>query len=196
MTEDRQNKHAAADAVDMALRPNTRRQLSDEGLLVFWRGQPESGRKEGLACILSMCPHPECACQLVYIDGFIIDGNATKVFWDQEGVHLEQPNAAVPGPTALEEKMMAIVDPDSGETKAHPDMPEVSDPELIDWLVSEMAGELLEVLHRYRARAKGYRAEGPRTDIDLDELEKYRLAAVDDLLEGTRSDEYILCDRR
>jgi hypothetical protein len=92
--------------------------------------------------------------------------------------------------------MMAIVDPESGETNAHPDMPGTTDPMLLRWLTSEMDGELLEALHRFRARAKGSRPEGPRLDIDLDELEKHHLSAVDDVLEGTRSDEYILGDRR
>ncbi|MFC1642204.1 hypothetical protein ACFL5O_05870 [Myxococcota bacterium] len=92
--------------------------------------------------------------------------------------------------------MSAIVDPDSAVTKAHPDLPDATDPALLDWLVSEMEGELLDVLHRFRARAKGYAREGPCADIDLDELEKYHLAAVDDLLQGTRSDEYVLGERR
>ncbi|MEE9383007.1 MAG: hypothetical protein V3V08_06285 [Nannocystaceae bacterium] len=61
---------------------------------------------------------------------------------------------------------------------------------MLQWLASEIDGDLLEVLHRFGARAKGCRIEGPRTDIELDELEKYHLAVVDDLLEGTRSDEY------
>jgi SEC-C motif len=196
MGQDKPYEHAKAEVVDMLLKPATSRQLDEEGLLVFWRDGAEPGQREGLACILSMCPHPECVCQLVYVDGFIIDGNATRVSWDQEGVHLEQPNEDVPGQTMLDEKMMAIVDPDSGETKAHPDMPDVTDPELVEWLGSEMDGELLDVLHRFRSRAKGHRPEGPRTDIDIDELEKCHLAAVDDLLEGTRSDEYILGDRR
>ncbi len=92
--------------------------------------------------------------------------------------------------------MVAIVDPNSGETRAHPDLPDSTDPAIVDWLTSEMDEELLEVLHRYRARAKGYLPEGPRKDIDLAAVEECHLAAVDDLLEGTRSDEYILGDRR
>ncbi|MDJ0764248.1 MAG: SEC-C metal-binding domain-containing protein [Myxococcota bacterium] len=196
MNKDGPNEHTTADSVDVVLEPSTRRQLGEDGLLVFWRDGTEPGQREGLVCILSMCPHPDCACQLVYIDGFIIDGNATRVYWEDEGVHLEQPKGAAPSQTTLDEKMMAVVDPDSGDTRAHPDMPDATDPMLVEWLASEMDGELLDVLHRFRARAKGYRPEGPRADLDLDELEKYHLAYVDDLLEGTRSDEYILSDRR
>ena len=85
---------------------------------------------------------------LVYVDGFLIDGNATAVCWDQEGVHLRQPAGAASGQTTLDEKMMAIVDPDSGETQAHPDMPDATDPVLVERIASEMDGELLEVLHR------------------------------------------------
>jgi hypothetical protein len=186
----------AIEAVSLILEPNSPRQLGEEGLLVFWRDGREPGRREGLACILSMCPHPDCACQLVYVDGFVIDGQASAVVWDQDGVHLERPAGANTGLVTLEEKMIGIVDPDSGETRAHPDLPDATDPAIVDWLASEMDEELLEVLHRYRARAKGYPPEGPSQDIDLDALEEHHFAAVDDLLEGTRSDEYILGDRR
>ncbi len=185
----------AAEAVNIILDPRSPRQLGEEGLLVFWRDGREPGLREGLACILSMCPHPGCACQLVYVDGFVIDGQASAVYWDQEGVHLER-SGDNPGRVTLEEKMIAIVDPDSGETKAHPDLPDASDPALVDWLTSEMNEELLEVLHRYRARAKGYPPEGPSKNIDLDAVEEHHLAAVDDLLDGTRSDEYVIGDRR
>jgi len=37
----------------------------------------ELGQREGLACILSMCPHPECACQLVYCSATIQTGPRT-----------------------------------------------------------------------------------------------------------------------
>jgi hypothetical protein len=196
MIDREEDSRTTADAVSTILEPSSRRQLGDEGLLVFWRDQAESDPREGLACVLSMCPHPECACQSVYVDGFLIDGNVTEVCWDQEGVHVEHPEEADPSRTTLERKMIAIVDPGSGETKAHPDMPEGTDPALVDWLASELDEELLEVLHRFRVLSKGLRPEGPRTDVDLDELEKYHLAAVDDLLEGTRPDDYVLGDRR
>lgn len=180
------------EAVNIVTEPRSPRQLGEEGLVVFWRDGREPGRREGLACILSMCPHPECACQLVYVDGFVIDEQASAVSWDEDGVHISLPAGTV----TLEEKMIAIVDPDSGETKAHPDLPDATNPALVDWLASEMGEELLEVLHRYRARAKGYPPEQPRTDIDLDAVEEIHLAAFDDLFEGVRSDEYLLGGRR
>jgi hypothetical protein len=92
--------------------------------------------------------------------------------------------------------MVAMVDPDSGETMAHADLPEATDPALAEWLASEMDGELLEVLHRFRTKEKGDPPEGPRSDIDLDEVEEYHLAAVENLLEGTRPDDYVVGDRR
>ena len=186
----------ADEEVSIILEPNSRRQLGEDGLVVFWRDAHEPGGREGLACILSMCPHPDCVCQLVYVDGFVIHGQATAVVWDEEGVHLERPAAGNAGRVTLEEKMVAIVDPDSGETKAHPDLPDTTDPALVGWLASETDGELLEVLHRFRARAKGYPPEGPSKDIDLDAVEQYPLVAVEELLEGTRSDQYVLGDRR
>ena len=63
----------SASAVTMIPEPQSRRQLGDDGLVVFWRTGSEHGRRQGLACILSMCPNPGCACRLVYIDGFVID---------------------------------------------------------------------------------------------------------------------------
>ena len=186
----------ATEAVRLVLESNGLRQLGEEGLLVLWREGGEPGRREGLACILSLCPDPDCACQLVHVDGFAIDGQASAVAWDQDGVHLERPTGEDTVRVTLKARMHAIVDPHSGETRAHPDLPDSTDPALVDWLASEMDEDLLEVLHRYRARAKGYLPEGPRKNIDLDAVEEYPLASVDDLVEGTRSDEYLLGDRR
>ena len=183
-------------AVDIALEPSTPRQLGEEGLLVFWRDGIEPGKHDGLACILSVCPHEDCACQLVNVDGFIIHGDASAISWDLEGVHLKMPAGAEPASTTLAAKMCAIVDPDSGETKADPDLSEKTEPALVDWLASEMNGELLEVLHRFRTRAKGYPPEGRAADIDLDAVEEYHLAAFDDLVVGARSDDYLLAGRR
>ena len=192
MVENTPNAATAAKTVNVLLEPSTPRQLGEEGLIVLWRDGREPGRREGLACILSICPHPDCACQIVYVDGFVIDADATTACWDQEGFHLELPAGSDPGRTTPDDKMSAIVDPDSGETKAHPDLPDATDPALLDWLASEMDEELLEALHRFRACAKGYPPEGPIADIEIDAVEDYHLAAVDELLEGTRSDEYVL----
>jgi hypothetical protein len=59
-----------------------------------------------------------------------------------------------------------------------------------------MDEELLEVLHRYRARAKGYAPEQPRADIDIAAVEEIHLTAFEELFEGTRSDDYVLADNR
>ena len=109
------------EAVRMVLEPSSRRQLGEDGLVVFWRDGREPGRREGLACILSMCPHPDCACQDVHVDGFVIDEQSTAVAWDDDGVHVSSPAEADPACATLEEKMIAIVDPDSGETWRHRD---------------------------------------------------------------------------
>jgi SEC-C motif len=180
-------------AVNIIPEPQSPRQLADEGLVVFWRDGREPGRRQGLACILSMCPHPACACELVYVKGFVIDEQATAVSWDEDGVHL---TGISPPRVTLEEEMIAIVDPDSGETRAHPDLLDAIDPALVNWLGSEMDEELLEALHRYRARAKGYPPERPRTDIELEGREKYHLMAFEELFEGTRSDDYLLAGNR
>jgi len=184
------------DAITMSLEPSAPRQLGEDGLIILWRDGIKPERREGLACILSMCPHPECACQLVHVDGFVIDGQATEISWDQEGFHLGLPAGSEPARTMLDARMIAIVDPSSGETKAHPDLPDATDPALIDWLASEMDGELLDVMHRFRARAKGDPPERRRTDIDLDVVEEVHLAAFDELFEGIRDDEYLLGGRR
>jgi hypothetical protein len=186
----------AADPVNIIPEPRSPRQLGDEGLVVFWRDGREPGRRQGLACTLSMCPHPECACQLVYIDGFVIDEQATAVSWDEDGVHVTLHAGTAPQRVTLEEKVIAIVDPSSGETTAHPELPDAVDPALVDWLGSEMDEELLEVLHRYRARAKGYPPEQPRTNIDVEGGEEFHLTAFDELFEGTRSDDYLLAGNR
>ena len=182
----------AGEAVKGVLAPKSPRQVGEDGLVVFWRDGREPGRREGLACILSMCPHPGCACRDVHVGGFVVDEKCTAVAWDDDGVHVSSPAEADRACATLEEKMIAIVDPDSGETRAHPDFADATDPALVDWLASEMDEELLEVLHRYRGRAKGYPPERPRRDIDLDVVEEAHLAAFDELFEGARADEYLL----
>ena len=161
----------SASAATIIPEPQSRRQLGDDGLVIFWRAGIEPGRRQGLACILSMCPNPGCSCRLVYVDGFVIDEAVTAVSSDEDGLHVAMRADATPLRVTLVEEMIAIVDPDSGETTAHPDLPEDSDPALVDWLGSEMDEELLEVLHRYRARVTGGAPEGPRTDIDVASLE-------------------------
>jgi hypothetical protein len=59
-----------------------------------------------------------------------------------------------------------------------------------------MDGAVLEVLYRFRARSKGHLPERQAEDINLDDVEEYHLAYFDDLIEGTRPDEYILGGRR
>jgi len=176
--------------------PRSRRQLGDEGLLVLWRDGSEPGRRQGLACVLSMCPNPGCACRPVYVDGFVFDESATAVSCDEDGLHVAMHAGATPLRVTLVEDMIAIVDPDSGETTAHPDLLDANDPALVDWLGSEMDEELLEVLHRYRARATGGEPERPRTDIDVASIEEFHLAAFGDLFAGTRADEYLLAGKR
>ena len=50
----------SANAVTIIPEPLSRRQLGDHGLLVLWRDGSEPGRRQGLACVLSMCPNPGC----------------------------------------------------------------------------------------------------------------------------------------
>ena len=90
--------------VAMTLEPSAPRQLGEDGLVIFLREGREPGRREGLACILSVCPHPECPCQLVNVDGFVIDEPATAVSWDREGVHLvwlSPPDSGTPRITGI-----------------------------------------------------------------------------------------------
>lgn len=183
-------------SVRMILEPNIRRQVDEEGLVVFWRDSREPTIREGLACTLSLCPHPECACGLVYVDGYRVDRKASAVVWDQDGVHFEGVRGEKDNRVTLEARVVAMVDPSSGDTRADPDLQDATDPELLEWLALEVDGDVLEVLHRYQARVKGYPPEGPRKDIDLDDVEQYHLVFVDEILEGTRVDEYLIGDRR
>jgi hypothetical protein len=132
----------------------------------------------------------------VYVEGFVIDESVTAVSCDEDGLYVAMHAGATPLRVTMVEEMIAIVDPDSGETRAHPDLPEANDPALVDWLGSEMDDELLEVLHRYRARATGAEPERPRADIDVASLEEYHLAPFDDLFAGTRADDYLLAGKR
>ena len=72
--------------ISMNLNPTASRQLSEEGIIVFWREGISPGSRQGLACILSMCPNPECTCELVYIDGLIIDERADEICSGDGGI--------------------------------------------------------------------------------------------------------------
>ena len=184
--------------ISMHLKPAASRQLSEEGIIVFWRDGISPGSRQGLACILSMCPNPECACELVYISGFIIDERADKICWDDAGAHVKRKS-----PEGLESDdlmsgwmLSTAVDPSSGEIVNDPDFPNESDPALMEWLVSEINGELMDLLYCFRARLSGRKVEQPSEDIDLDYLETGHLTPFDELFDCVRDDEYLLDGRR
>lgn len=182
--------------ISVNLKPTASRQLSEDGIIVFWRDGINPGSRQGLACILSMCPNPECSCGLVYIDGFIIDESAGEICWDDGGVHVKSPNGLVTDDLMSEWMLSTAVDPSSGEIVNDLDFPDESDPALMEWLVSEINGELLDLLHRFRARLSGSAVEKPSIDIDLDCVETGHLAAFSDLFDCVREDEYLLNGRR
>lgn len=186
----------AGKSISMNLEPTAARQLSEEGIIVFWQDGARPGSRQGLACILSMCPNPECSCGLVYISGFIIEERAGEICWDDDGVHAKSPEGIDSDDLMSEWMLSTAVDPSSGEIVNDPDFPNESDPGLMDWLTSEINGELLDVLHRFRARLKGSAVEQPSEDIDLDLVESGHLAAFGDLFDGVREDEYPLNGRR
>jgi len=191
---ERRCKHGEAAA--MNLDPGSPRQLGEEGLLVLWRDGCEPGQREGFACVLSMCPHPGCACEDVYVDGFVIDGRARAISWQEDRLCVSWPAGADSAQATPTAKLVAIVDPESGETRAHPDLPEATDPALLSWLVSEMDGELLDLLHRFRARAKGYPPERPMPTIEIDACQAGPVYEYEELFDGARSDEYVLAGCR
>jgi hypothetical protein len=184
------------DAVILTLDSSAPRQLGEDGLIVFWRDGCEPGQREGLACILSVCPHLECASSHLHVDGFVIDRPACAVRWDQNGIYLEMPPGSERPSRRLAGKMVAMVDPGSGETQAHTDLPHATDPGLLSWLASELDGELLDLLYRFWARAKGQRPEEQAKDIDLDEVEKFHFVFFDEFFDGVRPDEYFVAGHR
>jgi len=92
--------------------------------------------------------------------------------------------------------LSTAVDPSSGEIVNDPDYPDESDPALMEWLASEINGELLELLHCFRMRLSGCNVEQPSEDIDLDYVEAGHLAPFNELFDCVREDEYLLNDRR
>jgi hypothetical protein len=77
--------------ISLRLNPTASRQLSEEGIIVFWHDGARPASRQGLACILSMCPNPECSCGLVYVSGATIDDRASEIYWDDGGVHAKSP---------------------------------------------------------------------------------------------------------
>lgn len=89
-------------------------------------------RREGLACILSMCPHPECACHLVYVDGFVIDEQSTAISWDEDGVHVSSPAGAEPMRATLASLVPLRAELEGGDLRAL----------YLAWILSAQLGEL------------------------------------------------------
>jgi hypothetical protein len=186
----------AEKTISMNLNSTASRQLSEEGIIVFWRDGISPASRQGLACILSMCPNPECSCGLVYVSGVIIDDRTSEIYWDDGGVHAKSPDGVDSDDLMSEWMLSTAVDPSSGEIVNDPDFPDESDPALMEWLTSEINGELLDVLYRFRARLNGSAVEQRSEDIDLDYVEAGHLAAFGDLFDGVREDEYLLNGRR
>jgi hypothetical protein len=182
--------------ISMNLNPTTSRQLSEEGIIVFWRDGISPGSRQGLACILSMCPNPECTCELVYVDGFIVDERAGEIYWDDGGVHAKSLEGLVTDDLMSEWMLNTAVDPSSGEIANDPDFPNESDPALMEWLTSEINGELLDLLHRFRARLSGCKVEQPSEDIDLDYVESGHLVPFNELFDCVRDDKFLLDGKR
>jgi hypothetical protein len=182
--------------VSMIPAPRSRRQIGDAGNFILWRDGGEPGRREGLACVVTACPDPECPCQVVHVDGIVIDERVTKVSWRNLSIKLSAPPGTDPAGLRGGQRMLAEVDPDSGEIAPHPGFPADAHPALFAWLAAELDEDLLEALHRYRARVKGYRPERPRTKIDRAMVERSHLASFDDLYGGTRFDDYLLDGHR
>ena len=182
--------------ISMNLKPTASRQLNEEGIIVFWRDGISPGSRQGLACILSMCPNPECSCGLVYINGFIIDERAGEICWDDGDVHVKSPEDLESDDLMLEWMLSTAVDPSSGEIVNDPDFPDESDPALMEWLASEINGELLELLHCFRMRLSGCKVEQPSEDIDLDYVEAGHLAPFNELFDCVRDDEFLLDGKR
>lgn len=186
---------ARSESMRIILDPSRPRQLSEDGLLVFWRSYSASEQREGLACVLYGCPDPECSCRLVYVDGFAVDRKATAVYRDQGTITQEHAEGVDVVRTELRKILTVAIDAASGDTCADPNLENAIDPALVDWIASEMDGELLDILHRFLSRVKGDPPEGIRQDIDLDEVERYHRADVDALMDGIRNDVYFLNDR-
>jgi len=57
----------------------------------------------------------------VYVDGFVFDDSVTAVSCDEDGLHVAMSAGDTPLRVTLVEDLIAIVDPDSGETTADPE---------------------------------------------------------------------------
>jgi hypothetical protein len=182
--------------ISLRLNSVASRQLSEDGIIVFWRDGINPGSRQGLACILSLCPNPECTCELVYIDGCIIDERADEISWDDGGVHVKSPDVLESDGLISEWMLSTAVDPGSGEIVNDTDFPDESDPALMEWLVSEINGDLLDLLYCFRMRLNGCKVEQPSEDIDLDYVEAGHLTPFNELFEGVRYDEFLLDGKR
>lgn len=186
----------ASETVTLKLDSSARRQLGQDGLIAVWRDGREPEQREGLVCWLAGCPDPDCKCKDVLVEGFTVDARATAIHWDDDGLRVEGSAALAPSGAAIEPKLFASVDIVTGEMRDDPDSPTPSEPALLEWLATELDGEVLDAFYRYWTGVKGFFFEQPRAKIDIHAVEEYHLAYLEDLIDGVRPDEYILGGRR
>ncbi len=142
----RTRKKAADDPVVESTRakPWIDRQLPELGPLLFWRDAPDEGR-EGIACITTFCPDPECPCRDAALDVFAVDDHLLAVEVTRSGT-VQMPS--IPGGGAESKptpRASCMVDLDSGSTT--PDGGR-QDEAVVAWLKEALDQDVLDLLRR------------------------------------------------
>ena len=162
-------------------------QLFDHGLLVFERvlGPEEPHRL--LIARVELCTQPRCSCRDV---GLVAIERDVAVGAQDLGFSSEQLGALLASPQAMNARIdldVGLVEPDAfdGRVPLAPDW--------VDYVQSQVDGELLDRLHDGWLRSKGLRRRGP------DEAQRPELAPGDllgwyEAFPDDRRDQYLLRD--
>ncbi len=169
-----------------------RRQLSDEGILLFWRPGREPGALEGLLCVAFSCGNSECDCRGMILDLQCVDERAVRV--SVEGGTIEvissaQPDGVEPFTDHSFGAASVQLDIDSGRMEPKSSR---ADERLVTWLEREVDGEVLDALHRAWLRSKGMEEIEDEPDLTLEGWQPSQLLAYEDIFPGSRMDAYWL----
>jgi len=165
-------------------RPDRSWALFEHGLLVFERRLAPDGSFRLLVSHAQFCPERQCDCRDVTLTAVGLDVGTD---FARLGLTSEEIRSMLEGPGAMHALLdidLGVVQPDEHEGR----LPLSS--EWIDYVQSQLDGELLEELHERWLHAKGLRRREPRA-VDFSALEPGELVSWLELHPDGRRDLYL-----
>jgi len=159
--------------------------LFEHGLLVFERALASSGSHRLFVSRASVCPEPDCDCRDATLAGVGLDVATGAKDFDPQ-----QLGAMLEGSQAMHARLhidLGLVEPDDHDGR----LPLTQ--EWVDYLQSQVDGDLLDKLHDMWLRAKGLRPKA-LDDVMWPPIQPGELVGWYEVHPGDRRDSYLLDD--